>query len=190
MTPANERASEVPVAVFLRGVSTESRLGVVARVAFLGGSMLVGDMGLEWPGVSSALRGRVVGTLVRAGWLECGGSVYSASSSLSVPVAAPRRLLALLDELDGGSVPARVAELESLLREVRVLRLASTRDVLSRLAVGPVEHPRELGLSLDRAWAGWSELHRLGWMADGRLVRGRASSLRTWARWVLGTVEA
>lgn len=170
--------SEVPVAAFLRGVSSRARLGLVRWVAGQG-VVRLGDLGLEWPAVSGVVRARVVATGVRSGWLAVGDGLFRVDSLVWVPAAAPARLLALLDALDASSVAAGCVDVADALDELRLLRLASTRDVLSRLAVlGPVSHPRELGLKSDRAWAGWSELHLSGWMAGGCLVVGRLSSLR------------
>lgn len=178
------------LALFLAGTSTAERLGLVRWLAREGVASMA-EVAREWPAVPPTNLASAAGALARAGWLLADGPTSKRTTTVRVSPAAPRRLVTLLDELDPFAKPWWPLSEESVLQELSVLRREATRDVLARLAARDwgVEHPRELGLVIERAWAGWTALHRAGWMTDGRLVLGRTSSLRTLALDLVRVVE-
>ena len=179
------------VSVFLMGISTAERLGVVRFVAQQGVASM-SEVAREWPAVPTHTLGGAASVLVRSGWLLPDGPTTRRATVVEVSPAAPRRLWTLLEELDPASRACEPVDVEDVLADLSVLRREATRDVLARLAARDwiAAHPRELGLTIERAWAGWTALHRAGWMADGRLVLGRTSSLRTLAVELVRAVAA
>ncbi len=180
------------VSVFLAGISTAERLDLVHFVAQQGVASMA-EVAREWPAVAPNNLGSTTGVLVRSGWLLADGPTTRRGTVVEVSPAAPRRLWALLEELDPASRAwRRPVDAEEVLADLSVLRREASRDVLARLAARDwaVAHPRELGLTIERAWEGWAALHRAGWMADGEIVMGRRSSLRALVAELLRAVDA
>jgi len=167
------------VSGFLMGISTAERLGVVRFVAQQGVASM-SEVAREWPAVPPYTLGGAASALVRSGWLLADGATTRRGTVVEVSPAAPRRLWTLLEELDPASRACEPVDVEDVLADLSVLRREATRDVLARLAARDwtAAHPRELGLTIGRAWAGWAALRRAGWMVDGQVVLGRRSSLR------------
>lgn len=179
------------VSVFLAGISTAERLDLVHFVAQQGVASMA-EVAREWPAVAPNNLGSTTGVLVRSGWLLADGPTTRRGTVVEVSPAAPRRLWTLLEELDPASRVLWPLAAEDILADLSVLRREASRDVLARLAARDwtVAHPRELGLTIERAWEGWAALHRAGWMVDGQVVRGRRSSLRALVAELLRAVDA
>lgn len=179
------------LALFLTGVSTAERLVLMRFVAQAGVASLA-EVAREWPAVPPYTLHGAASVLVRSGWFLADGPTTRRATVVEVSPAAPRRLWTLLEELDPASRACEPVDVEDVLADLSVLRREASRDVLARLAARDwtVAHPRELGLTIERAWEGWAALHRAGWMADGQVVRGRRSSLRAVVAELMRAVDA